>query len=115
MAVKSSVRPSALSPVRSPVVAKVSLRSVTIRTWTDGLDGVTNGSPWFGRVNVVRRLTHGSQRYRSMIPFAFVNIQFEPDRFVCSVAPNRTRMAVVPPIGRIPPSGTTIVWSLRSP
>ena len=48
-----------------------------------------------------------------MIPLAFVNIQFEPDRFVCSVAPNRTRMAVVPPIGRIPPSGTTMVWSLR--
>ena len=32
-------------------------RSVTV-----GLTGVTNGSPWFGRLNAVLRLTHGSQR-----------------------------------------------------
>ena len=56
------VRPSALVATRLPDVASTSFRVVTIVTRTDGLDGVTNGSPWFGRLNGVLRLTHGSQR-----------------------------------------------------
>ena len=75
-------RPSALTPVRSPVVASTSRWLVTIRTLTYGLVGVSNGSPWFGRSKAIRRLTQGSQRYRSRIPFALVNIQFEPARLV---------------------------------
>ena len=48
-----------------------------------------------------------------MIPFALVNSQFEPDRLLRRVAWNLTRIFVVPSTGRTPPSGTTIVWSLR--
>ncbi len=59
---------------------------VTIRTRTDRLVGVSNGSPWFGRSNGDRRLTHGSQRYRSATPLACVNSQFEPVRLLRSVA-----------------------------
>ena len=74
------IRPSVAT--FSPLVAKRSVRSGTIRTRTSGLVGVTNGSPRFGRSNGVLRLTHGSQRYRLAIPFAFANIQFEPPREV---------------------------------
>ena len=56
------VRPSALRKTRSPVVAMTSFRSVMTVNRTNELDGVTNGSPWFGRSNGVSRLTHGSQR-----------------------------------------------------
>ncbi len=55
-------RPSGLTDVRVPLVARTNRREVSIRTVTDRLDGVTNGSPWFGRSNGVRRLTHGNQR-----------------------------------------------------
>ena len=54
------VRPSVA--IRRPLVASRSARSVVIRTRTDGLDTVTNGSPWFGRSNGVARLIQGSQR-----------------------------------------------------
>ena len=50
------------------------------------LVAVSNGSPWFGRVKAIRRLTHGSQRYRSRMPLVRVNIQFEPDRLLRAVA-----------------------------
>ena len=65
-----------------------------MRTRTNVLDGVTNGSPWFGRSKAIRRLTHGSQRYRSMTPLAFVNSQFEPVRLLRSVAEYRIRTTV---------------------
>ena len=48
-----------------------------------------------------------------MIPLVLVNSQFEPDRLLRRVAWNRTRIWVVASTGRMPPSGTTIVWSLR--
>ena len=35
---------------------------VAILTSTERLDGVSNGSPWFGRSKAILRLTHGSQR-----------------------------------------------------
>jgi hypothetical protein len=56
------VRPFALVDTGSPVVARSRRRSLVIVTRTSRLVGVTNGSPWFGRSNVTRRLTHGSQR-----------------------------------------------------
>ncbi len=87
LALKVETRPSALTPVRSPVVASTSLRLEAMRTLTHVLVGVSNGSPWFGRSKAIRRLTHGSQRYRSRTPFAWVNIQFEPDRLLRTVAP----------------------------
>ena len=62
VAAKVCVRPSALTEVRSPVVARSSFREVTIRTLTERLDGVSNGSPWFGRSKAIFRLTQGSQR-----------------------------------------------------
>ena len=62
VAAKVWVRPSALTETRSPVVASTSFWVVTIRTLTDRLVGVSNGSPWLGRSNAMRRLTHGSQR-----------------------------------------------------
>ncbi len=68
------------------VEAMTSRRSVVTLTMTSGLTGVTNGSPWFGRVNGVVRLTHGIQRYASTMPLARVNSQFEPARLLRSVA-----------------------------
>ena len=62
MAANVWVRPSALTAVRSPLVARTSLREVVILTRTERLVGVSNGSPWFGRSNAILRLTHGSQR-----------------------------------------------------
>ena len=56
------VRPFADTDIRFAFTAKRSLRSVTILSCTSGLTGVTNGSPWFGRLNGVSRLTHGIQR-----------------------------------------------------
>jgi hypothetical protein len=109
---KTWVRPSALMDTRSPVVARTSGRSVTILTRTDELVGVSNGSPWFGRSKAIRRLTQGNQRYKSAIPFARVNNQSESLRPLRRRAPKRTRMRVSPPGARMPPSGTTIVWSL---
>ena len=79
-------RPSVLTATWSPLVARTSLRSLSMRTRTSGLTGVTNGSPWLGRVNGVARLIHGSQRYMSMIPLALVNSQSEPLVPVRSVA-----------------------------
>jgi hypothetical protein len=59
---KTCIRPSTEVEMRSPLVAMTSLRSVTIRTRTERLDGVSNGSPWFGRSKAIARLTHGNQR-----------------------------------------------------
>jgi hypothetical protein len=57
-----------------------------IATRTRGLTGVTKGSPWFGRLNGVVRLTHGIQRYASRTPLVLVNIQFDPISVDRSVA-----------------------------
>ena len=65
--------------MRSAVDATTSRRSALMVTDTSGLTGVTNGSPWFGRVNGVARLTHGIQRYASTMPLTLVNNQFDPD------------------------------------
>ena len=46
------VRPEA--EMRRPLVAIQRRRSVLIVTRTDGLDAVTNGSPWLGRLNGAR-------------------------------------------------------------
>ena len=62
----------------SPVVAQRMRRSLMTVTRTRGLTGVTNGSPWFGRLNGVARLIQGSQRWTETIPLARVNSQFEP-------------------------------------
>ena len=53
---------SPLAETRDPEVAIVIARSVVILTRTLGLTGVMNGSPWFGRLKGMRRLTYGSQR-----------------------------------------------------
>jgi hypothetical protein len=48
-----------------------------------------------------------------MMPLVLVNSQLEPDRLLRSRAWNLTRIRVVASTGRMPPSGTTIVWSVR--
>ena len=45
------------------------------------------------------------------MPLALVNSHDEPDRDVRRVDVYLTRTSVVAPTGRMPPSGTTIVWS----
>jgi hypothetical protein len=62
VAVKVWVRRSALTAVRSPLVARTSFLDVVIVTRTERLVGVSNGSPWFGRSKAIFRLTQGSQR-----------------------------------------------------
>ena len=47
-----------------------------------------------------------------MTPFVRVNSQFEPASVRRVVAENAMRTVVVAPSGRIPPSGTWMVWSL---
>jgi len=46
------------------------------------------------------------------MPFVRVNSQFEPLSVLLTVALYWTRTVITPPAGRIPPRGTTIVWSL---
>ncbi|MFN8630473.1 MAG: hypothetical protein U0838_09190 [Chloroflexota bacterium] len=58
----SAVRPSAERETWRPVVAHRSGTSEVSTTWTAGLDGVTNGSPWLGRANGVAREIHGIHR-----------------------------------------------------
>ncbi len=87
---------------------------MTVRR-TNGLLGVTNGSPWFGRVNGVALLTQGSQRYASTMPLTFVNSHEDPLSEVRRWATYLTRTTVVAPTGSTPPSGTTMVWSLTLP
>ncbi len=97
--------------VSTPVVATTIGTSVCRRTLTCGLTGVTNGSPWLGRLNGVLRLTHGIQRYRSTTPFARVSSQSDPATPDRSVAENGITRVAVAPSGSTPPSGTTTVWS----
>src|SRR5262245_57115213 len=49
-----------------------------------------------------------------MTPFTRVNIQFEPVSELLTEPLYRTRTVVAAPSGRMPPSGTTIVWSLTA-
>jgi hypothetical protein len=105
------IRPFEDAFTRSAVEAITSRRSVSTRSFTDGLTGVTNGSPWFGRLNGVSRLTQGIQRYASTMPLTFVKSQFEPVRDERSVERYWTRTLAVAPAGRMPPSGTMTVWS----
>ena len=82
-----------------------------IRTVTSGLTGVTNGSPWLGRSNRRARLIQGIQRCMSTMPLARVNSQLEPLSVDRRRAVNGTTTVAVAPSGRVPPSGTTMVWS----
>src|SRR6478736_859646 len=111
VAVNTWVSPSDEIEARAPVAAITTGTSVMYVTRTEGLTGVTNGSPWFGRSNGVRRETHGIQRYRLEIPLARVNSQLEPEIDERSVARNRTTTTAAAPFGSTPPRGTRIVWS----
>src|SRR3954454_22353080 len=87
--------------------------SVTKVTRTNGLTGVTKGSPWLGRSNGVARETHGIQRYRAEMPLTRGKSQLDPGVAERRDARKPTRTVVVAPARSTPRSGTRIVWSSR--
>jgi hypothetical protein len=109
VAAKVWVRPSALTEVRSPLVARTSGREVAILTTTERLDGVSNGSPWLGRSKAILRLTHWQPAVEVDDP---VRLREQPVR-AGQAAPQKGVEPDPDPRRRVdrrmPPSGTTIV------
>ena len=57
------------------------------------------------------RLIQGTQRYMDVMPFARVKSQVLPEVVDRRLALKRTTITALAPAGRMPPSGTVIVWS----